>query len=70
MSSLVSSPYYRLSEVPAGIDEFTHLFGQDDIRLLVDLLKLAVAGRCSDKARESVASLLQVTICCFVVFSE
>jgi len=45
--------------VPAGIDEFTHLFGQDDIRMLVDLLKLGVAGRCSDKARESVACLLQ-----------
>ncbi len=31
----------------AGIDEFSRLFGQDDIRLLVDLLKLSVSGRCS-----------------------
>ena len=48
-----------VKEYPPGIDEFTHLFGQDDIRMLVDLLKLAVAGRCSEKSRESVASLLQ-----------
>ena len=48
--------------VPPGIDEFSRLFGQDDIRLLVDLLKLSVSGRCSEKgaaARESVAVLLQ-----------
>ena len=35
------------------------MFSQDDIRMLVDLLKLAVAGRCNEKAREAVASLLQ-----------
>jgi len=45
--------------VPAGVDEFTRIFSQDDIRMLVDLLKLAVASRCNDKAREAVASLLQ-----------
>jgi len=49
----------KIGEVPPGIDEFTHLFGQDDIRMLVDLLKLAVSGRSSEKSRESVASLLQ-----------
>ena len=43
---------------PATVDEFTRLFGPDDIRLLVDLLKLAVAGRCSERAREAVAALL------------
>ena len=31
--------------VVAGGDEFTRMFSQDDIRMLVDLLKLAVAGR-------------------------
>ena len=45
--------------VAAGGDEFTRMFSQDDIRMLVDLLKLAVAGRCNEKAREAVASLLQ-----------
>ena len=39
-------------------DEFTRMFSLDDIRMLVDLLKLAVAGRCNDKAREAVAALL------------
>ena len=34
-------------KMAAGIDEFSRLFGQDDIRLLVDLLKLSVSGRCS-----------------------
>ena len=43
----------------AGVDEFTRIFSQDDIRMLVDLLKLAVAARCNDKAREAVATLLQ-----------
>ena len=41
------------------MDEFTRIFSQDDIRMLVDLLKLAVAARCNDKAREAVATLLQ-----------
>ncbi len=43
--------------MPAGMDEFTRIFGQDDIRMLVDLLKLAVVGRCSERAREAVATL-------------
>ena len=43
----------------AGVDEFTRIFSQDDIRMLVDLLKLAVAARCDDMAREAVATLLQ-----------
>ena len=52
-------PEEKLPVVAAGGDEFTRMFSQDDIRMLVDLLKLAVAGRCNDKAREAVASLLQ-----------
>ena len=48
----------RVLPAAAGADEFTRIFSQDDIRMLVDLLKLAVAGRCNDKAREAVASLL------------
>ena len=49
----------KLPVLQAGADEFTRMFSQDDIRMLVDLLKLAVAGRCNEKAREAVASLLQ-----------
>jgi len=30
----------------------------DDARMLVDLLKLAVAGRCSDRSRESLSAVL------------
>ena len=40
------------------VDEFTKLLCPDDARMLVDLLKLAVAGRCSDRSRESLSSVL------------
>ena len=41
------------------LDEFTKLLVEDDARLLVDLLKLAVAGRLpSDKSRESLSQVL------------
>ena len=44
----------------AGLYEFMRIFSQDDIiRMLVDLLKLAVAARCNDKGMEAVATLLQ-----------
>ena len=62
-SSMEFVPPDKIPEerLPVGArgDEFTRMFSQDDIRMLVDLLKLAVAGRCNDKAREAVASLLQ-----------
>ena len=41
------------------LDDFTKLLVEDDARLLVDLLKLAVAGRLpSDKSRESLSQVL------------
>ena len=40
------------------VDEFTKLLCPDDARMLVDLLKLAVAGRCSDRSRESLSAVL------------
>ncbi len=40
------------------LDDFTRLLLQDDARLIVDLLKLAVAGRCRDRSRESLSNVL------------
>nr|CAD7427832.1 unnamed protein product [Timema monikensis] len=41
-----------------NLDEFSGLLGQDDARMLVDLLKLAVAGRAVDMAKETVVNVL------------
>lgn len=41
-----------------NLDDFTMLLGQDDARVLVDLLKLAVAGRACPSAKETVSSVL------------
>ena len=40
------------------LDDFTRLLHQDDARQLVDLLKLAVAGRCADGSKEALAEVL------------
>lgn len=40
------------------LDDFTYLLIQDDARLLVDLLKLAVTGRCRERSRESLSKVL------------
>lgn len=40
------------------LDDFTTKLTVDDARVLVDLLKLAVAGRAGDKAREALATVL------------
>ncbi|CAL1297267.1 unnamed protein product [Larinioides sclopetarius] len=40
------------------VDEFTNLLSSDDARVLVDLLKLAVAGRINDKAKDIISSVL------------
>lgn len=38
--------------VPSGhLDEFARLLIQDDARLLVDLLKLAVTGKCNEQLK-------------------
>jgi hypothetical protein len=42
-----------------GLDEFTSLLTENDARLLVDLLKLAVADRIEDdQAKEILSSVL------------
>nr|CAD7602464.1 unnamed protein product [Timema genevievae] len=41
-----------------NLDEFSGLLGQDDARMLVDLLKLAVAGRAVDTAKETIVNVL------------
>ena len=40
------------------VDDYTKLLCADDARMLVDLLKLAVTGRCSDRSRESLSTVL------------
>ena len=40
------------------MDDYTKLLCADDARMLVDLLKLAVTGRCSDRSRESLSTVL------------
>jgi len=44
--------------VTSDIDEFTSLLSADDARVLVDLLKLAVANRAGPRAKESLSQLL------------
>ena len=47
------------NETGFKLDDFTKLLAQDDARQLVDLLKLAVAGRCNDGgSREALAEVL------------
>ncbi|XP_011304625.1 E3 ubiquitin-protein ligase HERC2 [Fopius arisanus] len=42
----------------SGLDEFTSTLTEDDARMLVDLLKLAVANRVCEGARETISSIL------------
>ncbi|KFM56578.1 E3 ubiquitin-protein ligase HERC2, partial [Stegodyphus mimosarum] len=46
------------AEPNSDVDEFTNLLSSDDARVLVDLLKLAVAGRMTDKAKDVISSVL------------
>jgi hypothetical protein len=41
-----------------NLDDFTGLLDQDDARMLVDLLKLAVAARAGDTAKETIVTVL------------
>ena len=43
---------------PPDLDEFTKKLGADDARVLVDLLKLAVAGRAAPMGKEALSSVL------------
>ncbi|KAK8398901.1 hypothetical protein O3P69_004178 [Scylla paramamosain] len=42
----------------SGLDEFTRRLGEDDARVLVDLLKLAVAGRAGPRASPAITKVL------------
>jgi len=44
--------------VTSDIDEFTSQLSADDARILVDLLKLAVASRAGQRAKETLSRLL------------
>lgn len=41
-----------------GLDEFTRRLTEDDARVLVDLLKLAVAGRAGARAAPAITKVL------------
>lgn len=41
-----------------GLDEFTRKLSEDDARVLVDLLKLAVAGRAGSRAVPAITKVL------------
>ena len=43
---------------PSGLDEFTSLLSEEDARVIVDLLKLAVAGRAGGKGKETLSKVL------------
>ncbi len=44
--------------IPSGLDDFTGLLSVEDTRVMVDLLKLAVANRVGEKGRETLAAVL------------
>ena len=43
---------------PSGLDEFTSLLSEEDARVIVDLLKLAVASRAGEKGKETLSKVL------------
>ena len=43
---------------PQGLDDFTNKLAADDCRVLVDLLKLAVAGRVGDRGKPTLSEIL------------
>jgi len=43
---------------PAGLDDLAHLLTVEDARVMVDLLKLAVANRVGEKGKETLAAVL------------
>lgn len=46
------------SDYPPGLDEFTARLTVDDARVLVDLLKLAVANRVRNNGKETLSAVL------------
>lgn len=57
--SEVSSASGSRKTMIAGVDEFTGSLGHDDSRLLVELLKLAVADRAGDNGKEVLSEVLK-----------
>lgn len=55
----VSSASVSRKTMIAGVDEFTDSLGHDDSRLLVELLKLAVADRAGDNGKEVLSEVLK-----------
>ena len=48
----------KVSHIPSGLDDFTSLLTVEDARVLVDLLKLAVARRVGPKGKETLGAVL------------
>ena len=44
--------------IPSGLDDFTRLLTVEDARVMVDLLKLAVASRVGEKGKETLGAVL------------
>ena len=44
--------------IPSGLDDFTRLLTVEDARVMVDLLKLAVANRVGEKGKETLGTVL------------
>ena len=48
----------RHMQIPSGLDDFTSMLTVEDARVLVDLLKLAVANRVGEKGKETLGAVL------------
>ena len=48
----------KATRIPSGLDDFTSLLTVEDARVLVDLLKLAVAKRVGPKGKETLGAVL------------
>ncbi len=48
----------KLVHIPSGLDDFTSMLTVEDARVLVDLLKLAVANRVGEKGKETLGAVL------------
>lgn len=57
-TEVASASVSRISLID-GVDEFTSSLGHDDSRLLVELLKLAVADRAGDNGRDVLSEVLK-----------
>jgi hypothetical protein len=66
-SSQVVGQTEEVDPLHPNLDDFTSLLCQDDARMLVDLLKLAVAGRAVDTAKETIVNVLVGTCAQFVI---